>query len=194
MSESLTTLPPLCGHCGGHPVVNKLRQLCRSCYTRWHRYGDPGAGGPRKGIGAEERFFSYLSEDDGCWIWTGPTTEPAAGRSPYAILIVGSKKVRAHRWSYEFFIGPIPEGLELDHLCRRTLCVYPWTLDPVPHKINLQRAWHGGTPPDVCRNGHERTPENTGYANGVRYCLICARIKDSKRYYANDDRRFNRTR
>jgi hypothetical protein len=96
-----------------------------------------------------ERFNYYVpdqSDPAACWLWTGPTI----GREvcDYGRLYVGEaadqRMVLAHRWSYEHFVEPIPDGLEIDHVkdrgCTSTLCCNPAHLEPVPHKINVLRG------------------------------------------------------
>src|SRR5690348_12502203 len=63
----------------------------------------------------------------GCWHWLGGRLNEGYGelRRPES-----TKSVRAHRVSYEYYRGPIPEGLKLDHLCRNRDCVNPWHLEP----------------------------------------------------------------
>lgn len=143
MTDPVTPPETVCISCGGGPILVKKRQLCRACYCRWQRHGDPALGNLRQGTSPEDRFFLSITEDDDCWIWTAGNT---TGREicDYGRLYMGKdapqRLVQAHRWSYEFFIGPIPDELEPDHLCRRTLCTNPWHLDLVPHKINVQRG------------------------------------------------------
>ena len=95
---------------------------------------------------AEERFNrqTVKSEDpDGCWIFTG--NGKGSGKSVategvgYGQLYGEGKKVMAHRWSYEHHVGPIPEGVQLDHLCRVKNCVNPKHLQPVTQDENLRR-------------------------------------------------------
>lgn len=78
----------------------------------------------------------------------------------------------AHRWSYEFFYGPIEAGLHIDHLCEVKLCVNPVHLEAVTRSVNLSRAAEA-----FCKNGHPRTEANTriwSSGRGVcRYCLDC---------------------
>ena len=84
-----------------------------------------------------ERFWSRVNKTDTCWLWTG-----ALGTGGYAtIRLPGSRQqLRAHRWAYEYFVGPIPEGLTLDHLCRVRHCVNPAHLEPVTMRENLLRS------------------------------------------------------
>lgn len=88
-----------------------------------------------------ERFLAKIevqgAAPGGCWLWTG-----ARAGTGYAYMQRGRRGeglVRAHRWSYEHFVGPIPEGLDLDHLCRVRHCVAPHHLEPVTRSENLYR-------------------------------------------------------
>lgn len=86
----------------------------------------------------EQRFRRQHTVDgNGCWIWNGSTTGKD-GR--YGQFIVNGRPFKAHRWSYEDHKGTIPDGLELDHLCRVTLCVNPDHLEPVTHLVNVRRG------------------------------------------------------
>jgi hypothetical protein len=94
----------------------------------------------------KERFEAkYRIEDSGCWQWTGATNAGYGIIAPPGGL---GKKARdpkarpllAHRVSYELHVGPIPEGLHLDHLCRNPGCVNPGHLDPVPAVQNALRG------------------------------------------------------
>ena len=77
----------------------------------------------------------YERADNGCWIWTGQTT--IAG---YGQFTRNRKTIYAHRAMYESEVGPIPEGLVIDHLCRTPSCVNPAHLEPVTNAENVRRG------------------------------------------------------
>lgn len=77
--------------------------------------------------------------ETGCWIWPYGNS---GGKWAYGIVMLNNKAYRAHRVMYESLIGEIPDGLYLDHLCRNTLCVNPWHLEPVDNKTNIRRGNH----------------------------------------------------
>lgn len=114
-----------------------------------------------------------------CVEWTGFRDRKGYGRfGTYGV---------AHRWSFMWANGPdsIPDGAELDHLCRNRSCVAPAHLEPVSHHENVLR----GTSPSAlnavkthCPQGHPYTPENTYVRpNGHRKCRICKREGDRQR-------------
>lgn len=77
-----------------------------------------------------------------------------------------------HQLAYELPVGPIPDGLQINHLCQNRRCCNPAHLEPVTARVNVLRAVRR----DVCLRGHEYTPENTILKNGgsQRNCRICA--------------------
>lgn len=123
----------------------------------------------------ERRFWRNVAKSESCWEWRGWTTGNGYGR-----FRVTGGRVLAHRYSYELLVGPIPVGMEIDHLCRNPSCVNPAHLEPVTHRENLLR----GTSPAAgyarqthCKRGHPFSPENTYIipASGSRQCLSCKR-------------------
>lgn len=104
----------------------------------------------------------------GCWLWLGKLSA-----SGYGNVTHGGRNLMAHRLAYETFVGPIPSGLELDHLCVTPCCVNPDHLEPVTQAENLRRATMRRT---HCKHGHEYTPVNTRVRpDGARACRACAR-------------------
>lgn len=130
----------------------------------------------------DARFLASFTRGDDCWLWTGPLSD-----SGYGLLIEkrgGSQtNHRAHRWSYEHHVGPIPDGLVIDHLCRVRHCVNPLHLEPVTSAENIRRGVSFNGSKTHCKRGHEFTEANTGYQNGgYRYCRTCKQLADSKRW------------
>ncbi len=128
-----------------------------------------------------ERFVNLLvivpfSE---CWfLETAPSPD---GYSHFAVS--HTRQVRGHRFSYEYFIGPIPEGKHLDHLCRNRECVNPRHLDPVSCRENHMRAPGTMTAinsaKDRCIHGHEcglTFSAKAKYGRGERICKECKRL------------------
>lgn len=119
-----------------------------------------------------DRYLSERIEMDGdCWSWTG--TQTGGG---YGLIRAGNTGL-AHRFSYQYHRAEIPEGLVLDHLCRNTLCVNPWHLEPVTQRENLRRGL-GFSGVNVakrrCPQGHPYSTENTYVQpNGGRKCRTC---------------------
>jgi hypothetical protein len=178
MAGSLTDVPEIMVLCSvegcGRPIYSRDAALCKAHWQRVSR-GQP-VGGPIVSRSAAERFASSVRVDEsGCWIWTGTTV--AKGRN--GALSVNGRKELAHRFSYRLAHGSIPDGLELDHLCRVPLCVNPAHLEPVTHLENLRRGPGSKT---HCVNGHQFTPENTRrMPNGWRRCRACERVHEERR-------------
>jgi hypothetical protein len=120
------------------------------------------------------RFWSYVNRTDGCWLWTG-----GLNRKRYGMFWLAGTHTPAHRYAYELLIGPIPEGLQIDHLCRNPPCVNPHHLEPVTPRENTLRgeglAAHQSRLTH-CSRGHEFTSENTVRWGNHRKCRICTKI------------------
>ena len=125
----------------------------------------------------EVKFWAKVEyRANGCWQWSGrrSTTE-------YGVFVLDGRNFRAHRVAYELRVGPIPEGLQLDHLCRNRSCVNPAHLEPVTNRENTLRGVnHVAALARVthCPAGHEYTPESTRlrrsrYGTVNRSCRTC---------------------
>ena len=139
-----------------------------------------------------ERFLAKIVTPsvDECWIWQACT-----GTNGYGLFRVDGRMFKAHRFAYELFVGPIPDGLELDHLCRVRTCVNPEHLDPVTHAENVRRGESGKVngarqrAKTHCPQGHPYAGENL-YVNsdGKRRCRTCNRDRGRKRAQRARDR------
>ena len=128
----------------------------------------------------ESRLLAKISPEpnSGCWLWEGALSGGGYGR-----IFHDGKARQAHRVAYEMFSGPIPEGLELDHLCRVRSCCNPAHLEPVTRAENMLRSPIAcGKAKTHCPHGHAYTAENTLIDNrGARVCRECDRKKSRAR-------------
>lgn len=133
-----------------------------------------GAGAmTRRGGSLEERLWRRVvkSDDpDGCWLWTGPKDYG------YGRIMHNYRNRSTHRVAYELLVGPIPAGLQIDHLCRTPACVNPAHMELVTRRENILRS-DGLTARlarrGECANGHKFTPATTRYRGGTRICVAC---------------------
>uniref|UniRef100_UPI00351F6BF2 HNH endonuclease signature motif containing protein n=1 Tax=Mycolicibacterium fortuitum TaxID=1766 RepID=UPI00351F6BF2 len=153
------------------------------------RNGRTKTCGHTQGLGSKrradiDRFLEKIQPaESGCIEWTGGLN--GAG---YGQFYVGrtsldeTGKSYAHRWSYQHYVGPIPEGMHLDHLCRNRKCVNPEHLEPVTLRENVLR----GEGPSAnhakkthCPQGHSYSGGNLYVhpVNGQRYCRECGRLR-----------------
>ncbi|MHB8484087.1 MAG: HNH endonuclease signature motif containing protein [Nitrospiria bacterium] len=121
--------------------------------------------------------------ESGCWLWLGYDNGEGYGRTR---LPDGGKLFYAHRLSYEAFIGKIPKGLQLDHLCRVPSCVNPKHLEPVTNRENTIRGTAGDwqLAKTHCPQGHPYSGDNLVLVkNGKgRACKIC-KVAYHKKYF-----------
>jgi len=103
----------------------------------------------------------------------------------YGKITHQGKTILAHQTAYEFLIGPIPAGLELDHLCRVPICVNPDHLDPVTHQENLIRR---GLVIKRCPRGHRYDDSNTRWVDNARDCRACDREKYREKHNVPKER------
>lgn len=99
-----------------------------------------------------------------CWLWTGTPRKDG-----YGGLVYHQKPMLAHKVAY----GPIPVGLELDHLCHVRLCVRQSHLEPVTHLVNMSRGER--TRRTHCAKGHPYIEANIYWYKGKRTCIACQR-------------------
>ncbi len=123
------------------------------------------------------RFEERVRKTNGCWLWRGHLNSSGYGRFKF----VGGE-AKAHRVGYELFVGPIPDGLVLDHLCRNTWCVNPAHLEPVTGAENTLRGFGAAAinaRKTHCNKGHPLSGSNlkiyVDSAGEHRRCLTCKR-------------------
>lgn len=112
------------------------------------------------------RFWAKVEMTPTCWLWRGALRNKAL---PYGVVRYAGKQHAAHRFAYEQLIGPIPDGLTLDHLCRVGRCVNPAHLEPVTLKENWRRAPNHPFNRTHCPQGHPYDRIN----GGKRVCRKC---------------------
>lgn len=115
----------------GCDAVALTRGWCSKHYSAFKRTGDPLGWK----FNPERRFWQNVSKSAGCWEWQG-----AVMGGGYGAIKVEGRRVPAHRFAYELLVGPIGEGLEIDHLCRNRSCVNPEHLEPVTRSVNVKRG------------------------------------------------------
>lgn len=135
----------------------------------------------------EEKFIT--EPNSGCWLWIGAIKNNGYGNFAY-----GNKFLLAHRFAYMALVGDIPNGYEIDHLCRVRCCINPDHLEAVTTRVNVLRSGSlsaKNARKTHCPNGHPLSGDNlVGHwlRKGMRLCRICynarKRIENRARYAA----------
>ncbi len=163
-------------------------------YRRWKSHGDPllSPGRAYSLIPLEDRLWRRVDKNGPipehrpdlgpCWVWTGATTWG------YGVIQRGRRgegTTGTHLVAYGLLVGPVPDGLELDHLCRNPPCCNPSHLEAVPHRVNILR---GQSPAVVaflsrtCKRGHDLDIEGRPLPGQPwrRDCRACKRYRRSQ--------------
>lgn len=164
----------VCGQNGkegatGKGLYDHRRQLCKRCYVRAHEQGTL----PPMPTLVDLFTLWRVIDDHGCWLWQGAIGSHGYGRWNQDYV---------HRLSYEHHIGPIQDGLVIDHLCRVHACFNPEHLEPVTNRENSLRGEHPKVVRArmlVCQRGHAMTPDNVYNPPGrtERWCRECCRLR-----------------
>jgi hypothetical protein len=176
LGERIDMLQRMRGACyyDGCARQAECRGLCKPHHVMLRRRNDPLVLCPLP-TDTELLWQRFARDPSGCWLWKGSLSKEGYGR------------VRRHGWAhremYELLVGPIPDGLTLDHLCRTTRCVNPSHLEPVTFEENVRRM-HAARP-KVCVRGHDLTDPKNLYVYPTRTtCAECQRIRAREAYYA----------
>lgn len=156
------------------------RGLCTMHYSRNRREA--------LGVARPERYqvvdplAKILSNIDVgfCWEWNRKLNNRG-----YGVTNVNKKRWYVHRLMWTLMVGPIPDGMEIDHMCRNRACCNPEHLDLVTGQVNTLRGVSPASSHakrDECSYGHEYTAETMHVVRGARRCRICERRRDKERY------------
>jgi hypothetical protein len=139
----------------------------------------------------QDRLLTKIDRSGACWTWTGRKST-----SGYGQIRIAGKTCYAHRVSYELFVGPIPEGLVIDHLCRNRACINPDHLEVVTAAVNTLR---GHSPSQmtrrtgICQRGHVLAVDGVivQRSRGTEYhlCRKCVRLSERGRRLIESERR-----
>lgn len=190
----------------GCNAPSRARGWCQNHYARWFRTSTPlGFESGRVTIGRpvgtrtpiEERLLAKTRKTRGCWLWEGSTTHDQYGQiwNGRYNASGSARKDYVHRVAYELWVGPIPDGHEVDHTCRNVLCIRPEHLEAVTPEENLSRRQNANALKTHCPKGHPYDERNTaiqdnGRGGFHRVCRTCGR-EAQRRYQARKRRARN---
>lgn len=174
----------ICASCG-EPARHHRRGLCAPCFKQHKAAGTLDAFPVKPPINVADRLLLAKRGPDECWPWLWRTSVRG-----YGTLVVAKVEYKAHRLAYEHWIGPVPDGMVVDHICHNIdpgcaggktclhrRCVNPAHLEPVTAGTNTLRGKNNAAVnlrKTHCSKGHEYTPENTRTPpSGGRYCIKC---------------------
>jgi hypothetical protein len=126
---------------------------------------------------ALERFLARVNKTDTCWLWL-----LSLDGHGYGQFSIGGRQVKAHRWAYEHFVGLIPQGYELDHLCRVRHCCNPAHLEATTHRTNVLRGSGIAAKQALLIRCGRCGGDYTLDKRGRRVCLLCQAIRARARY------------
>lgn len=153
----------------------RTQKMCDKHYRRFKKYGSTELRIKTDHERLNEKCESVT--ESGCIIWLGSTC-----KGGYGNFLYNGKIDKAHRVAYIMKNGEIPEGLEIDHLCRVRSCVNPDHLEAVTHKENCERAISHNSLKTHCPKGHPYSGDNL-YLNkkyNKRDCKICQKERVKK--------------